>query len=658
MLMEKDTIQEETKNQNVTPDNHHPHHEDPNLVPEIIGVMEEIKGLEDFRKPHRKECYGLVRRLKLLVPFLEEMAAMDCTFSCNFLAGLVNLKKTFLMAKKLLVTCSEGSKLYLALESEAIMVRFHAVHDKLAQALDGLPFDEIGVSDEVKEQLLDKFLSDEFAIVQIELMGLQLKRAKRRTETQDMELAMDIMVLFSEEEERNANIAIAERLAKKLDLQAIDDLNAETTAIRKLVKSREGQSSESIQQLITLLNRFRHIAGLEEANLFEDPVIPKPLAKCISLAIPPEFLCPISLEIMTDPVIVASGQTYERESIQKWLDSDHRTCPSTRQTLAHLSLTPNYALKNLIMQWCEKNNFQLPQKEPPAGSEVCSTAPKEEILTLVQELSSSLLEEQRKAVMKIRKLSKESPESRVLIANSGGIPALVLLLSYPDSKIQQHAVTALLNLSIDEGNKKTIAREGAIPAIVEVLQGGNIEARENSAAALFSLSMLDENKVAIGLANGIPALVDLLQHGTIRGKKDAITALFNLCLDQANKVRAIKAGIVKPLLQLLEDQNLGMVDEALSILGILASCPEGRQEIGQLPFVETLVRFISEGTPKNKECAASVLLELGSNNQHIILAALQYGVYEHLAEIMKSGTNRAQRKANSLMQLISKKVQS
>ena len=350
-------------------------------------------------------------------------------------------------------------------------------------------------------------------------------------------------------------------------------------------------------------------------------------------------------------------QTFERESIQKWFDSNHRSCPKTRQTLAHLSLVPNYALKNLITQWCEKNNFKIPKKEDIASSQGSSVKHEEEISSLVEELSSSQLEVQRKAVKDIRMLSKENPETRVLFAKSGAIPPLVQLLSYPDSKIQEHAVTALLNLSIDESNKMLITNEQAIPAIIEVLQNGSIGSRENSAAALFSLSMLDENKVTIALANGIPPLVELLQNGTIRGKRDAVTALFNLSLNQANKVRAIDAGIVPPLLLLLEDKKLGMVDEALSILLLLATHPEGRHEIGQLSFIGTLVDFIKDGTPKNKECATSVLLELSSNNSSHILAALQFGVYEHLIEISQSGTNRAQRKANALLQLMSKSEQ-
>ncbi|KAA8546172.1 hypothetical protein F0562_020934 [Nyssa sinensis] len=582
------------------------------VVGELMEVIETVGSFVGFARTQRKECLNLVRRLKLLVPLLEEIRELDSSIPDKALYFLTNLKKPLLSAKKLLKHCNNGSKIYL----------------------------ELGISEEVKEQ--------------VELMQMQLKRAKRRTETQDIELAMDMMVVFSKNDDRNADSAIIERLAKKLDLRTIADLKTETVAIRKLVKDRSRQNAESIQKIIDLLRKFKQIAGIEETDVLDVPMSSRSLQKCPSLFIPHEFLCPITLEIMTDPIIIATGQTYERESIKKWLDSNHRTCPKTGQTLSHLSLAPNFALRNLILQWCEKNNFELPRKETYMGFDSSSAELVEEISFLVQNLSSCQLDVQREAIVKIRMLSKENPENRILIASCGGIPPLIQLLSCPDSKTQEHTVTALLNLSIDETNKRLVAREGAIPAIIEVLQNGTDEARENSAAALFSLSMLDENKVMVGCLNGIPPLVDLLRTGTIRGKKDAATALFNLSLNQANKSRAIKAGIIPPLLHLVEDNTLGMIDEALSILLLLAPHPEGRNEIGRLSFIETLVEIIRDGTPKNKECATAVLLELGLNNSSFMLAALQYGVYDHLIEISRCGTSRAQRKANSLLQNMSK----
>ncbi|CAA2968595.1 U-box domain-containing 15-like [Olea europaea subsp. europaea] len=503
-----------------------------------------------------------------------------------------------------------------------------------------MPYDKLGISEEVREQ--------------VELMHTQLNRAKRRTETQDMELAMDMMVVFSKNDDRSADGAIIERLAKKLDLHTVADIKTETTAVKKLVKTRTVHNPEIIQQVKDLLEKFKQIVGIEESGILDYSVSLTSLERSKSLLIPHEFLCPITLEIMTDPVIIATGQTYERQSIQKWLNSGHKTCPKTGQTLNHLILAPNFALRNLILHWCEKNNFDLPIKDACDGPDPSSFALIEEISSLIQNLYSSQMDVKREAIFRIRTLSKENPDSRVLIADGGGIPPLVRLLSYKDFEIQEHTVTALLNLSLDEANKRLIAGEGAIPSIIEVLQNGTEEARENSAAALFSLSILDENKVLVGSLNGIPPLVDLLCTGTTRGKKDAATALFNLVLDPANKSRAVKAGIIPALLRLLEDKNLGMVDEALSILLLIASHPEGRNEIGKLSVIQNLVEIVRDGTPKNKECATAVLLELGSNSSSCLLAALQYGVYDYLIEITKSGTSRAQRKANSLLHLMSK----
>ncbi|KAL9244080.1 hypothetical protein vseg_017890 [Gypsophila vaccaria] len=579
---------------------------------------------------------------------LEEIKENNAPLLGTSHASLCNLRRALLSTKKLLRTCAEGSKIYLALECEAIMNMFHSVNAKLSQALDDIPYDDLSISDEVREQ--------------IELMGAQLKRAKRRTDTQDMELAMDMMVVFNKADDRNADIAMIERLAKKLELHTVDDLKAETKAVTRLAKDKRVE--DNLENIIDVLNKFKQMAGLEETNVFEDRPIykaPEPI-KSPNADIPQEFLCPITLEIMTDPVIVATGQTYERESIQKWLDSNHRTCPKTGQTLAHLSLAPNYALKNLIMQWCENKKIKVSKRstdeDPPAhGSQEWTCAEqKEKVIALIQDLSCDNVEEQKEAAHKIRLLSKECPENRILIAEKDGIPPLVHLLKYSsDPKVKEHAVTALLNLSIDCTNKKLISDEEAIPGIIDILRNGNVGAKENAAATLFSLSMLDENKVSIGLCDGIPALVDLLSNGTVRGKRDAATALFNLSLNYMNKARAIEAGIVTPLLNLLDDTELAMIDEGLSILLLLVSHPLGRQQIGQLSFIQTLVQIMGDpdSTPKNKEGAAAILYEMGLNGgSSFLLAALQFGGYEFLVDITQSGTNRAQRKAYSILQLM------
>eukprot|EP01127_Copromyxa_protea_P019007 TRINITY_DN6092_c0_g1_i1.p1 TRINITY_DN6092_c0_g1~~TRINITY_DN6092_c0_g1_i1.p1 ORF type:complete len:781 (+),score=116.06 TRINITY_DN6092_c0_g1_i1:23-2344(+) len=67
--------------------------------------------------------------------------------------------------------------------------------------------------------------------------------------------------------------------------------------------------------------------------------------------IPNEFFCPISFELMVDPVITSSGQTYERANIENYLKT-HPLDPITRVPCRVEDLCSNLALKKLIQDFC------------------------------------------------------------------------------------------------------------------------------------------------------------------------------------------------------------------------------------------------------------------------------------------------------------------
>ncbi len=60
-----------------------------------------------------------------------------------------------------------------------------------------------------------------------------------------------------------------------------------------------------------------------------------------------KFKCPISLELMTDPVVASDGCTYERGNITRWL-SEHNISPTTNAPIQSKSLFENRALWVLI----------------------------------------------------------------------------------------------------------------------------------------------------------------------------------------------------------------------------------------------------------------------------------------------------------------------
>jgi hypothetical protein len=65
---------------------------------------------------------------------------------------------------------------------------------------------------------------------------------------------------------------------------------------------------------------------------------------------PDEFRCPITMEVMTDPVIGDDGQTYERAAIERAL-SANPVSPMTRQRMTTANLRPNFALRSTIQRW-------------------------------------------------------------------------------------------------------------------------------------------------------------------------------------------------------------------------------------------------------------------------------------------------------------------
>ena len=69
--------------------------------------------------------------------------------------------------------------------------------------------------------------------------------------------------------------------------------------------------------------------------------------------VPDEFKDPISLEIMTNPVVASDGNTYERDSIERWLRETQKS-PLTGIRLRSLELFPNLYLKKLIEDFKDK----------------------------------------------------------------------------------------------------------------------------------------------------------------------------------------------------------------------------------------------------------------------------------------------------------------
>ncbi|CAM8964427.1 unnamed protein product [Rhodiola kirilowii] len=611
------------------------------LAQALIDTVNEIAAISDFRPTVKKQYCNLARRLMLLTPMFEDIKESKDVVPKESMNALTALRDALNYAKEILKFGSKGCKIYLVLEREKIMTEFHELIAKLEKILSEIKHGDLDISDEVKEQ--------------VELVLSQFKRAKGKVDTPDNELYDDIFYVYNTISDAATDATVIKRVAEKLQLLGIADLTQESLALHEMVIDSDGDPGANIEKMSNLLKKIKDFVQTENHKVdgLSKDNGSGPGAVNVNIKfpeIPDDFRCPISLELMKDPVIVSTGQTYERSCIEKRLEAGHSTCPKTQQPLANTTLTPNYVLRSLIAQWYEVNGIE-PPKRPTSAS---TLAERTKIESLLLKLTSTNPEDQRCAASEIRLLSKRNADNRIAIVEAGAIPLLVDLIAVPDSRIQEHAVIALLYLSIGEINKGCIVSAGAIPGIVHVLKKGSMEARENAAATLFSLSVVDENKIMIGASGAITPLVVLLSEGTQRGKKDAAAALFNLCIFQGNKGKAVRAGIVPPLMRLLTEPEGGMVDEALAMLAILASHSEGKIAIGAANAVPVIVEVIGNGSPRNKENAAAILVHLSSGDPQHLADAQKLGVMGPLLDLAQNGTDRGKRKANQLVERINR----
>ena len=85
---------------------------------------------------------------------------------------------------------------------------------------------------------------------------------------------------------------------------------------------------------------------------------------------PNSFVCPISGELMVDPVTCVDGHSYEKGCILRWFRESRVTSPVTGIALDSATVFPNHALRNAIEEW----KLQLRGRRPASRQHPCTTA--------------------------------------------------------------------------------------------------------------------------------------------------------------------------------------------------------------------------------------------------------------------------------------------
>uniref|UniRef100_M8BZ70 RING-type E3 ubiquitin transferase n=1 Tax=Aegilops tauschii TaxID=37682 RepID=M8BZ70_AEGTA len=386
----------------------------------------------------------------------------------------------------------------------------------------------------------------------MDLLALASRQCRRCASAAEPEPALKTTVLSLIEEIEREIVPERERLEEILEEVGINDPASCSDEIESLEREIGDRASERwTAAMIALVGLLRYAKCVlfsatprpsdskADVDVEDDGESPAP---------PPDLRCPISLDLMRDPVVAASGQTYDRESIDRWFSSGKSTCPKTGQVLANLELVPNKSLKNLISKWCRENGVAMEVCEASKSEQAQAVAANKAALEVARMTASYLVKKlsvsfspdaANRVVHEIRLLSKSGSDNRAFVGEAGAVPMLVPLLYSEDAGLQLNAVTALLNLSILEANKKRIMHaDGAVEAVTPIMSSGTTwRARETAAAAVLSLASVHTYRRRLGRN---PSVVEKLVHLVmgVAGVEWAIWELMGTGTDRARRKAA------------------------------------------------------------------------------------------------------------------------
>ncbi|KAL6574123.1 U-box domain-containing protein 17 [Orobanche hederae] len=617
-----------------------------------------------------KNSRSLIRKIQVISVLLDGFS--DMGFSRISPTVFLCFKELYLLLyrSKILIDYVMGSsKLWLLLQNHSLSGHFHDTNQEISTLLDVFPLNDINLSEDVKEQ--------------VELLSKQSRKSKLFVDKHDDLLRLKLYFFLNEFE----NGRIPEKtdlcafFVEKLGICSVKSCRAEIEFLEEQIVNHDGDidpTAAILKGFVALIRYCRYLLfrfededgdlGKWKHRTTKKVLIAQEMADAF-ITVPKDFCCPISLDLMRDPVIISTGQTYDRLSIVRWMEDGHSTCPKTGQMLLHRKLVPNRALRNLVLEWCTANGILY---DPPentdsscSSSERAFSSPPSKAVTEATKATARLLVEQLKngspraktvSAWEIRLLAKTGKTNRACIAEAGAIPLLKTLLSSPDALAQENSVTAMLNLSIYDKNKNRIMEmDGCLTSIVEVLTNGRTtESIENAAATLFSLSAVHEYKKQIAMENGaVEALARLLKNGTPRGKKDAVTALFNLSTHADNCPIMIQSGATTSLIGALGCENVS--EEAAGALALIVRHPSGAEAVGkeETAAMAGLIGMMRCGTARGKENAVAALLELcrsggAAATERVLKVPALSGL---LQSLLFTGTKRARRKAASLARI-------
>ncbi|KAL1549070.1 U-box domain-containing protein 16 [Salvia divinorum] len=625
-----------------------PNLSDQKLLQSLFVLSQEVSSLPPLGILLKRISASVIRKSRLISVLFEELVRNPVNVSPSSAAMCYEeLHIVLQRIKVLLEDCSTCSRMWLLMQIPSISSSFHHLIVELSTLLDIFPARDLNLSEDVYEwlNLIKKQCSETAA------------------DPVDENLRAEVLKLLENiKREIVPDHSKLRNIFERLNLCDSASCSNEIENLEDEVQNQDDEKSKA--DIIALIGLVRYAKCVLHGA--STPRIETRRQKSAAEGnIPADFRCPITLDLMRDPVVVSTGQTYDRSSIVLWIESGHATCPKTGQTLAHTQLIPNLALKNLIAMWCRKQRIPFDSTEVNVKAngvglnKTALEAIKMTVSFLVNKLtaSSQTAEVIDRLVYELRVLAKTDSDSRTCIADAGALPLLVKFLSSDNPSLQINAVTTILNLSILEANKARIMEtDGVLNGVIEVLwSGATWEAKGNAAATVFSLTGVHGYRKKLGKKTRVvKALLDLAREGPTSPRRDAMVAILNLAGDREAVAKLVEGGVVDMVGEVMET----MVEEAVAVLELVVK-RGGLMAISAAyhgDMMKKLTAVLRDGSDRARESAAATLVNIcrkGGSDMVAELAAIN-GIERVVWEIMGTGTGtgRARRKAATLLRIL------
>ncbi|CAL5214569.1 unnamed protein product [Lathyrus oleraceus] len=314
------------------------------------------------------------------------------------------------------------------------------------------------------------------------------------------------------------------------------------------------------------------------------------------ITVPSLFRCPISLDVMKSPVSLCTGVTYDRSSIQRWLDNGNNTCPATMQILQTKDFIPNRTLQRLIQIWSDSVRDRVDSPDSHLSGD--SFDKRDQLLVALTDLESGS-ENRFESLEKIVRFAKDSEENSVFLAKTEGFVALLVgFLDNVDGGVERSVelleqVVIALDLVLSKiENRESILknqkeREGeSVDSLLLVLKQGSCESKIASVRVLKSIADDNESKLLIAEKEGLLSqLLNLITpEKDVNLIENSLSCLVAISTPKRNKAKLIHHGAVKVFSNLLPSNlSVSGTENVLKLLETVSSTKEGRSEICEAP---------------------------------------------------------------------------